>query len=71
MQDLYEDFIEGDEVRMIKELISKANTVITTASVLGYLVLLDLLPRFTIVMTFLAVGSLFVTHFVKKWSKSQ
>lgn len=69
MEGLYSDFINGDEVKMIKEFLKSVNTVVLTGSVLGYLVLLDLLPRFTIVTSVLAVGSLFITHFIKKASK--
>lgn len=69
MEDLYKDFITGEEVKMIKEFLKSVNTFAITAGVLGYLVVLDLLPRFTIVVSVLAIGSLFLTHFLKKWTK--
>lgn len=68
MEPLYKDFINGEEVKMIKNLLKSLNTLVMVAVVLGYLVVLDLLPRFTVVVTVLAIGSLFATHFIKKWS---
>ncbi len=69
MEDLYKDFITGEEVKTIKGFLKSMNAFVIAGTVLGYLVLLDTLPRFTIVVTALAVGSLFLTHFIKKWTK--
>ncbi len=71
MEELYNDFINGEEVKMVKNFLKAMNAITMTGAVLGYLVLLDMLPRFTIVVSVLAVASLFATHFIKKWSKLQ
>ncbi len=69
MQDLYQDFITGEEVKAIKDFLKTVPAFAIAGAVLGYLVLLDTVPRFTIVVSVLAVGSLFLTHFIKKWVK--
>lgn len=71
MEKLLNDFLIGDEVKMFKKLIAQLNTIAMVGIVLGYLVILDLLPRFTVVITVLALLSLFAVHFIKKWSKQQ
>ncbi len=71
MEKLYLDFINGDEVKMIKNLLKVLNTFILTGVALGYLVILYLATQFTIAITAFAIASLFATHFIKKWSKSQ
>lgn len=69
MKELYKDFINGEEVKTIKGFLKSQNAFVISGTVLGYLVILDVLPRFTIVVSGLAVGSLFLTHFIKKWTK--
>ncbi len=69
MEKLLNDFLKGEEVKMLKGLIAQLNTIAMVGVVLGYLILLDLLPRFTIIITVLAAVSLFAVHFIKKWSK--
>lgn len=62
-------FMNGEEMTMIKNFIKTANTLVTVGIGMGYLVLLDLLPRFTIMMTVLAAVALYATHVVKKWAR--
>lgn len=71
MEKLLNDFLNGEEVKMLKALVAQLNTVVMVGIVLSYLIILDLLPRFTIVISVLAIGSLFTVHFIKKWSKPQ
>lgn len=71
MKDLYEDFIEGDEVMTIKHLVAKLNAFTATGAVFGYLILLDLIPKFTLYFTAMAVFSLFLTHFMRKWTADE
>lgn len=69
MEKLLNDFLNGEEVTMMKKLLKELNTGAIVGGLLAYLIFLDLLPKFTIVLTVLALGSLFATHFVKQWAK--
>ncbi len=69
MEKLYQDFINGDEIKLIKTLLKSVNAFVLTAITLSYLVTLYFMPHFMIAVTAFAIVSLFVTHFIKKWSK--
>lgn len=69
MEDLYKDFIKGDEVKAIKTFLRKMDTSVITGFLLGYFVTIGFSPHLMIVVSALAVGTLFLTHFIKKWTK--
>ncbi len=54
---------------MLKEMLKKTHFMIIAGIALGWLILLDLLPRFTIIMTFMVLVSIIITHIVRKWTK--
>ncbi len=68
MEDMFKDFINGDEVKAVKDALKRMHTLTITCIVLVYLVLLDKLALATLTLTLLAGGSLFAAHFIKKWS---
>lgn len=71
MEKLYDDFIHGDEVKMIKNILKTLNTFVLTGIALAFIVMMTIATQFTVAVTVFAIASLFATHFIKKWSKSQ
>lgn len=71
MEKIYLDFINGDEVKMLKNILKALNTFIISGITLIYIVFLCVATQFTIAITAFAIASLFATHLIKKWSKSQ
>lgn len=65
----YEDFTKGEEVSLIKNYLKNLNTLTILGVILGYLIMLDLLPKFTLAITVFGLISLVATHFLKKWAK--
>lgn len=57
-------------MKILKAYLRNLNMLFIVGAVFGYLILLDLLPRFTIAMTFFGIMSLFLTHFFRKWVKA-
>lgn len=68
MEDFYQDFINGEEIKMIKNFLASISVTFMVGAILGYLILLDLLPRFTLFMSVNGVVALFAAHFFRKWT---
>lgn len=71
MTDPIKDFTKGNEVKGIKQFVKNMPITSVTLVVVGYLLLLTLLPKLTIVLTVFGAAGLFASHFIKDWSEEE
>lgn len=69
MDDLFEDFLKGEEVKSIKTFLNSLPNSELAVLVAAFVGALALFPKLTICATLISIGSLFVAHAIKKWTK--
>jgi len=69
MEDFFEDFLKGDEVKQIKACLKTLSTPEIVFGIIWYLVVFFLLPELTIAASLLTLASLVLTHLINKWKK--
>ncbi len=70
MEDFFENFLNGDEVKSIKLHLKALTTAEIVFAIICFLVFLVLLPKLTLAASLVTIASLVLTHLVNKWKKT-
>lgn len=66
----FKETVTSEEASALKKFVRSLSMYATLGIVFGYLVLLDMLPRFTLAVTLLAFIAFGLMHLLRKWAKS-